>query len=510
MFTVSLLSKGDKFRALGLNAGNYFVPLLRIPAKGASKRLGLEPVDSGVQNSIGDKECLHQNIKGQIFYGAEGVFSKRLFTSIRYRPTSSYDEVDLPVYLLYLYSSVGMCSGTHIIDVGVDFDQSFYTDWYEYYPWVPLRRTRRRCCVRWSGLVFETHVILETYVPSTGQVLYSDTVQRWELNENSEYYRQSSTVVLTTADAKPNWIYYPFGDWQRFGYYASGTIESEQLDFPKSLTAFNIWTRFIGVMGDQLYSQNSFIWGDLAQDAANNTRRLDINTPAYIADFFKVKDLVKSFAGLATGKLTAKKLSSAFLAFQYGIKLTYLDTKEISKALQRTLIMVDDLPFQVARSRASETFKVTRGVGAVPLFGERQLNFKLYYNPLDNDFVESVRSMMSWDLFPTLSNVWDYIPFSFVVDWFVKVQDHLERIDHNTYISTLRVLSCIMTTRTSLTVPAGILLGAIPGGMVTGDLTLIYYDRKVEPVAPSPISRFDLPRSFNHWIEGAALLIQGH
>lgn len=510
MYTVSLLSKGDKFRAIGLNAGNYFVPLIRIPANPVSESLGIGPMTSEAKNSMGDKECVHPNIKGHIFYGSESVFSRRLFTSIRYRPTSSSShEVDLPVYLLYLYSSTGMCSGTHLVDVGVDFDQSFYTDWYSD-PWTPIRRTRRRCCVRWSGLVFETHVILETYVPSSGQVLYSDTVQRWELHTSYNYYRVSSTVVLTAPEDLPDWSNNPFSSWQYFGYYASGTIDQEQQPFPEALDVENVFSRLFALTKEELYSQNRFVWGDLAQEAADNTRRLDINTPAYIADFLKVKDLVATFASLATGDITAKKLASAYLSVHYGVKLTLQDTKEISDALQRTLIMVDELPFQVAHSRASETFQIEDGVGAYPVFGERQLNFKLYYNPLDNDLVDVIRTAMSWDVFPTLANVWDYIPFSFVVDWFANVQDTLERIDHNTYISTLRVLSCIQTTRMKVTIPSNIVLGATPGGMVVGDFTFIHYDRSISPTAPDPISRFDLPRSFDHWIEGAALFLQRH
>jgi hypothetical protein len=51
----------------------------------------------------------------------------------------------------------------------------------------------------------------------------------------------------------------------------------------------------------------------------------------------------------------------------------------------------------------------------------------------------SIKKLMEWDVWPTLENTWDLLPFSFVVDWFLHVSTLLSNIDRLVYEQYLRV-----------------------------------------------------------------------
>lgn len=111
---------------------------------------------------------------------------------------------------------------------------------------------------------------------------------------------------------------------------------------------------------------------------------------------------------------------------------------------------------------------------------------------------------MKWDLWPTLGNSWDLIPFSFVVDWFVDVESILERIDRQNLMLMHTVLSVIQTEkRIYMFDDIGI------DGLWVDNFRAVAYSRQISrslPTSPFRVDRGHLA-SINI-IDGISLLFQ--
>lgn len=478
---------------------------------------GVKPDNVGHRNFIGDKGCHHTNVKGDVFVipAADANSTGKERVETYYYPTG-VKHVDVkPAFSFPKLGSVNLVSDLYI--------------WGNSYEHTVLNRMEYS-----YDTVYYDRVWKYTYL---GDGLYRYTLFTRRYNSNhslqSQTYYVSFTrvrdtiqyglmVQSTTEFTFPQETYV---DWRTKTFSAYGLIPSAvqftisettvdvgypRIDARKLVSRFfdNADIDFVKATFDGRPVPKELIWGDLTQKAADSIKYVEINSSAYLADFAHAWRLVQPWIRAYQEGVTPKFLSSVYLSLHYGIKLTVKDTKVIMKALQRALRMVDDLPFSVARSRASMDVYYRTGLGIQNLVGKRTLNFKMYYNPVDDPYMSLIRDLRSWDFFPTFSNLWDFIPFSFVVDWFVSVQAQLRRMDTQDYLLTLKILGCICTTRTEFTVPIDLLLGGHSGYKVVGNVSMILYDRELRDAPPQPISRLDVPTSFTTWVEGLALIVQ--
>jgi hypothetical protein len=210
-------------------------------------------------------------------------------------------------------------------------------------------------------------------------------------------------------------------------------------------------------------------YGDLTQTAADDVKSVDINTAVYIKELFELKDTIKDLWALRKGKNIPKTLSQLWLSNRYGLNLTVQDSEELKSAIQEALsCLYGDKRKTYARSIVE---KSSNGIKWLEV-----QNCTLYYRNSDYAFKDAIKKSMDWDVFPTLQNVWDVVPFSFVVDWLVDVQGFLEDIDTRTYLSSVPTEDEIFSIKGKIPIPEH------PG------LTFEYYRRKVfpEPVLPTP------------------------
>lgn len=473
-------------------------------------KTGNRPVVHGKKNFVGDNACRHENVKGEIFIiGDERVnphypqlsysylspdgVRHTIFVPVTYLPEVSFLPTDL-----WLWGNSQRRVGPKVLVRPYYWWESGYVQQYEL-SWTFIESNLLRYCQ-----IIRTWDTSGTYLWST----YYSTVL-YELDPTTSIERMSQAREGEWWSNNLDRSNISLGDW---GHLKPGSAYSVGSGRPVppfvKINARAIAERFWH-QGDwsTVIPQERFTWGDLAQQAADSTKYVDCNTPAYLADFFKAASLIEPLKGFVNGASVLKTAASGYLAYHYGVKLTIKDSREISKAILQAQRMVDALPFQVSRSRASAAIEM-QGYGVTAIHGIRTYNFKLYYNPADNAFKKILHDSLAWDYYPTPSNIWDFIPFSFVVDWFVGVQDQLERMEHSLYISTLDVLGCIQTTKDTYTVPAGLLLGDLLGCVALGDIEMTLYNRELTDVPPQPISRFDVSKTYTHWVEGAALLLQ--
>jgi hypothetical protein len=107
-----------------------------------------------------------------------------------------------------------------------------------------------------------------------------------------------------------------------------------------------------------------------------------------------------------------------------------------------------------------------------------------------NALMSLVRKAYEIDLYPSLQNVWDLIPLSFVVDWFVNVSKIFEDVDRLVQSRYYNVNCVLNTVKASST------------GTVLEGLSYSFYERhlasslslgmsSIELGLPSPINIVD-------------------
>lgn len=232
-------------------------------------------------------------------------------------------------------------------------------------------------------------------------------------------------------------------------------------------------------------------YGDLTRAATAGIRALDINTIAYIKDMAEIFSLAKSLMSLISpwtkwsearrsidlvfshikGKKKKQRIlnlklkefvklfrsdgigavAETYLASHYGLRLTIFDTQSIADAIDS--IDTDTHQYQTAGGDKTLSFQGPNGNDV-----ECKMHLKATIASYANEDMSVLSAMMNigralydLDVVPTLSNLWDMVPMSFIVDWFLPVGDMLEQREQNQYACTLRVRACHYSSKWSYT-----------------------------------------------------------
>lgn len=118
------------------------------------------------------------------------------------------------------------------------------------------------------------------------------------------------------------------------------------------------------------------------------------------------------------------------------------------------------------------------------------------------------------DLYPEISNLYDMVPFSFVVDWFIPVGDLLESYDIEKFLTTLELVDVVYSRRLVTTVDIN-QLGLGEGYiMPLTDIKLRSYQRDVITEynsmihALTPVHELTQAPPFSNWAVSTALGVQ--
>lgn len=283
---------------------------------------------------------------------------------------------------------------------------------------------------------------------------------------------------------------------------------------PTLTSTLGISSVFSVCMEDALfkYFNENPIWAELCQKAILSGQYVDCNMIAMINDLKNLRvdltSILESAKKLPKADLMTKKgwkeISSFFLGNKYGYQLTYADAQSIGGALER-------LRQNVKRGQ-KEIQKLTSACkatlpGRVPLTVECHYTAKV--GTSNDPLMQGIKGLFDWDLYPSLGNMWDLIPYSFVADWVVGLGDLFEDIDANVYMRYYQAKSIMKSTKIS-TGPVNNqqILGSLPGAC--GLVSYTYYRRWVEnSFDPMPLSvDFHPENLLGHWVEGASLIIQ--
>jgi hypothetical protein len=123
----------------------------------------------------------------------------------------------------------------------------------------------------------------------------------------------------------------------------------------------------------------------------------------------------------------------------------------------------------------------------------------------DSTFQALAQKVDSMGFALTLQNVWDLIPYSFIVDWFIDIGGFLERSDTRMRLSRLNIKYATMSEKTTIS-RSLIPNVALP---VSGTLSVVHYHRWTEDHCPvPPLIPSSTPSVSSHWLEAGALIVQ--
>lgn len=242
---------------------------------------------------------------------------------------------------------------------------------------------------------------------------------------------------------------------------------------------------WLTALNDATKTQSSF--GDLHYRALSKIDAIDINSFAYAKDVKNILEEIRGWFSLLRGDVNPKNLADAFLSWKYGMRLTYGDTKTL----------VSDWPVNGKASGVSATDVQTVLLGELKCVSTVRLHHK-------NDVFSSLKSFLnSIDLDVNRSNVWELIPFSFVVDWLYDVDGLLKRFDLNDLISHYIIDSVFDTTIYTGQIDSARLQVGFAGSIFFRRyLRVCSFDAEFPLITPSS------PSITSHWLESTALIVQ--
>jgi hypothetical protein len=198
----------------------------------------------------------------------------------------------------------------------------------------------------------------------------------------------------------------------------------------------------IGVASDQ---QFLFTGAQAWINSAAARTKPDLNAVDGINFALQVDDLRNLYFAWTKGVPLVKNLASNYLALKFGLLPDIGDLQAAAKMLldfKHKLESFQSFIGQENRTRTNLVATNTTKFGSVVPAGscltywhgslDQEVNAFIYYRPLPilalNDMDRTIRGLMSVggvELNPRI--VWDAIPFTFVVDWFVNIGKILER-----------------------------------------------------------------------------------
>lgn len=379
-------------------------------------------------------------------------------------------------------------------------------------------------------------------IPHDGQA------QTWQLKSNLQYCGGVWKDHLLRVVIGTRYLEYHFTDSYRLSMKTSKTINpcmsasaalthllgTSQFGYPTTPSAYG--SELIKILCSNLVGQDPFttlpyvqlthpiaekhpyledekhLWSELVRTAVDSLDNLDINSISFLKELVEWKRLLPPLADIRKKPFRGKTWANFYLWLRYGLGLTIADSKEIINALPKIRDSYKETTSKKpTRLRASKTVTV--------VWNSETWTCRLGLRMVINTYPEFCRNFGSLmddlrkiDLYPSTANLWDIIPFSFVMDWFFPFQKNLEMVDSELRTMNFRIFSVTQSVKWSRLVPPP----AVPGYCSASDLTEVHYDRAVGYVIPGPDFEWnhgaDTSRVSNtlitRMIDGAALLLQ--
>lgn len=244
-----------------------------------------------------------------------------------------------------------------------------------------------------------------------------------------------------------------------------------------------------------VFNHKQVHFGDLAKTAVDNVRDNSVNMIAFLKDLRRPTELIPKLRNLSKLKTHANNL----LTVEYGILPTIGDISLIMDAFKKAAPYVDRHGF--ATYGASNVSRLSAGDYQSTL----EQRIKVAIENEDNQFLSLMERIDNWGFAPSLENIWDLIPYSFVLDWFIDVGGFLERLDTRTRMSMYNIQFATMSTKRTTSV----VIKPTAELPISGLVSLVRYSRWTSDQCPEPpLFSSGASNPLSHWLEGSALYVQ--
>lgn len=222
-------------------------------------------------------------------------------------------------------------------------------------------------------------------------------------------------------------------------------------------------------------------------DVFNNFAIPDVNNCENLSQLRDIKNSLPPLLKLIR-RHNIKSLAELYLWWKYTYSTTILDIRAYYEFFQK---WHKDSSNGKNYRRIDITYSDTILVDSSPV--DRVTRYHVYTKPYNVGVLEALGLNIN------LSNTWDLLPFSFVVDWFVKVGDLLARIDHDNFMSHVQILTVSVTTKCTQR------YSSLPNDLGTSSLIRSQFRRDVMTTLPIGCISLSTSNPFRHILDGSAL-----
>lgn len=249
-------------------------------------------------------------------------------------------------------------------------------------------------------------------------------------------------------------------------------------------------------------ARNYYDFRPLHDTIMDSVPYVDNNSIAFVRDLRTTFSSLKSIGAVMAQPTNPKQWAKLWLSARYGDRLTIADAGDYFKAFTSlSRRSRDEKDYNVIHARGTQT-------SSFDFLGKtytmrHELFSTCALRPANlGPLCDFIRNSINWDIWPTLENSWDLIPFSFVVDWFANVSEVASAVDRRILANYYDILYVIDSVKHTVSFD-GELCGA------TGVLDWSWYDRKISTSLSFSPFRCDAGHlSTRNVIDGVSLIIQ--
>lgn len=354
---------------------------------------------------------------------------------------------------------------------------------------------------RWETRPKAGSSLLEVRLIWYGEVVYSTIADMEEQlpNEDGWFWMEGYRVCDYRTAEYASTAWQDFRDSDLLTKEDLSSFTKSQSDLNDALVSIDhrlkALERFDPFEHSEVISKNHLTWLSL-----DNIRYLSINSLAFLEDLKKLKDTLTPIIRLVRRPLDLKAWANLWLSYRYGLRLTIQDALQIRSAYDAYCRRKrSDRPFSTVRSQLSDDISAGEEYHA-------KVHQKVYYRSTVNAIEDFILLCRRWDLYPSWENIWDLIPLSFVVDWFIDIQEFMTKLDKRKDLDRLPVEYVLYSSKTT----SGSGVPEVRRHLFL-QLTMKHYRRWRELNLPSPVKPPERHRDPNvpfRILDGVSLVVQ--
>lgn len=252
---------------------------------------------------------------------------------------------------------------------------------------------------------------------------------------------------------------------------------------------------------DRTIPQDYLVYGDLVRRAADDARVVPSNWIESLPELLSITQSLKSIANSIGKGATANSAASLFLSYKYGPRLTGLDLYD---SINSILYQLKRQAREISYSRARERFSVSTPLGFLYDSVDLEYNYKIYYHTYPRGIRQFLAFLANSGFDPSLRNLWDLVPFSFVVDWLTKTSEHLDSLAANRFWQYYDIAGVVCSKKV---IHRDVSSMYLSNRSFTGAISYVSYERELRSEPHQPLYFEATPRKFKNYVDLLSIIV---